>query len=82
MCIRDRIDRHPFPGPGLAIRILCQREPYMEKDFAETQVLTRLVVNFHEMVEKVGGELRILVKTHAHYLLTLVVVKLKIRVLP
>ena len=54
----------------------------MEKDFAETQVLTRLVVNFHEMVEKVGGELRILVITHAHYLHTLVVVKLKIRVLP
>lgn len=32
------VDRHPFPGPGLAIRILCAEEPYMEKDFAETQV--------------------------------------------
>lgn len=32
------IDRHPFPGPGLAIRILCASEPHMEKDFAETQV--------------------------------------------
>ena len=45
--------RHPFPGPGLAIRILCANQPYMEKDFAETQVLCRLVVNFHDMVAKV-----------------------------
>jgi len=44
--------RHPFPGPGLAIRILCATQPYMEKDFAETQVLCRLVVKFHEMVAK------------------------------
>lgn len=44
--------RHPFPGPGLAIRIICAAEPYMEKDFAETQVICRLVVNFNEMVSK------------------------------
>ena len=44
--------RHPFPGPGLAIRILCANEAYMEKDFAETQVLCRLVVNFAEMAAK------------------------------
>lgn len=36
------VDRHPFPGPGLAIRILCAEEPYMEKDFAETQVRVKL----------------------------------------
>jgi len=44
--------RHPFPGPGLAIRILCAHEAHMEKDFAETQVLCRLVVNFAEMAAK------------------------------
>ena len=32
------VARHPFPGPGLAIRILCADEPYMDKDFSETQV--------------------------------------------
>ena len=46
------VERHPFPGPGLAIRILCASEPYMEKDFAETQVLCRLVVNYSDMLEK------------------------------
>lgn len=44
--------RHPFPGPGLAIRIICQEEAYMEKDFPETQVLCRLVVNYSDMVAK------------------------------
>jgi len=51
----ELIHRHPFPGPGLAIRIICQEEPYMEKDFPETQVLCRLVVNYKDMVEKVSS---------------------------
>lgn len=34
----DLVSRHPFPGPGLAIRIICAEEPYMDKDFSETRV--------------------------------------------
>lgn len=44
--------RHPFPGPGLAIRVLCAEEPYMEQDFSETQVLVKIIVGYNQMVKK------------------------------
>lgn len=39
------VERHPFPGPGLAIRILCAEEPFIEKDFSETQVAKIHIMN-------------------------------------
>lgn len=32
---KNLVWRHPFPGPGLAIRILCIDKPYIEDDFEE-----------------------------------------------
>lgn len=46
------VQRHPFPGPGLAIRILCAEEPYIEKDFSETQVIARVIVDYHNKLKK------------------------------
>ncbi|CAH2043247.1 unnamed protein product, partial [Iphiclides podalirius] len=46
------VERHPFPGPGLAVRVLCQEEPYAERDFAETQVIVKIMVEYASMCVK------------------------------
>ena len=46
------VDRHPFPGPGLAVRTICAEEPYMQKDFNETAVLIKQIVNYNNALAK------------------------------
>ncbi|KAK0082788.1 hypothetical protein PV325_009827 [Microctonus aethiopoides] len=46
------VQRHPFPGPGLAIRVLCADEPYMDKDFSETQVIVKIMAEYEQMLQK------------------------------
>jgi GMP synthase (glutamine-hydrolysing) len=43
-----------FLGPGLAVRILCAEEPYMEKDFTETSLILKLIVDFSNAIKKVN----------------------------
>ena len=42
-------------GPGLAIRVICAEEPYIGRDFAETNVILRILVDFARAASKVHG---------------------------
>ncbi|KAG5674427.1 hypothetical protein PVAND_004399 [Polypedilum vanderplanki] len=46
------VERHPFPGPGLAIRIVCADDAYLEKDFSETQVVVKVIVDYQKKLKK------------------------------
>ncbi|KZS00300.1 GMP synthase [Daphnia magna] len=48
----ELLERHPFPTPGLSIRIIYAEELFMETDCGETQVLIRLMVDYANMAAK------------------------------
>lgn len=41
----DIVQRHPFPGPGLAIRIICATEAFIDADFEATAGKAQAIVN-------------------------------------
>lgn len=45
-------------GPGLAIRVICAEEPYVCKDFPETNNILKIVADFSASVKKVTTLLR------------------------
>ncbi|KAK2711224.1 hypothetical protein QYM36_012414 [Artemia franciscana] len=49
----EYVMRHPFPGPGLAIRVICAEDPYIERDFVETQLMAKLITEYAIMVQKI-----------------------------
>lgn len=39
----------PFTGPGLAIRVICQSEPYLQADFPSTNNILGLLTAFGQL---------------------------------
>ncbi|KAL3312120.1 hypothetical protein Ciccas_009295 [Cichlidogyrus casuarinus] len=55
----DFINRHPFPGPGLAIRVICATEAFVDRDFLETTSLIKMISGYASMSQKVSHTFRI-----------------------
>jgi len=50
----ELVNRHPFPGPGLAIRILCAEKPYMGRSEEEYINLDKQLLKYLEPYQLTG----------------------------
>uniref|UniRef100_A0A5S6PZ29 GMP synthase (glutamine-hydrolyzing) n=1 Tax=Trichuris muris TaxID=70415 RepID=A0A5S6PZ29_TRIMR len=58
------LDRHPFPGPGLAVRIISRFEPFLPVQFQDTQNILRKILSLSETVTEQDQLLLSHLKTH------------------
>ena len=48
------VHRHPFPGPGLAVRVICQDEAYIgDPEFRVSNECLATITAYHEKSQKV-----------------------------
>ncbi|KAL6049770.1 GMP synthase (glutamine-hydrolyzing) [Balamuthia mandrillaris] len=44
--------RQPFPGPGLAIRVICAEQPYLPSGFEELYQLLQRIIRFKDLSDE------------------------------
>ncbi|XP_003384374.2 PREDICTED: GMP synthase [glutamine-hydrolyzing]-like isoform X1 [Amphimedon queenslandica] len=54
------VNRHPFPGPGLAIRIICQEEAIIREDFSTINSILNTIATYAQCLEKPSSVLQFL----------------------
>ncbi|KHJ43350.1 GMP synthase domain protein [Trichuris suis] len=54
------LERHPFPGPGLAVRIICRIEPFIPIQFQDTQNILRRILSLNENMTEAHVDLLLL----------------------
>ena len=52
---KDLVSRHPFPGPGLAIRVICGDLPYHKDDYGDTKLILTTIVNYSQSLSTVSS---------------------------
>lgn len=65
---KDLVSRHPFPGPGLAIRVICGDLPYHKDDYGDTKLILTTIVNYSRALSTVSSlfYIRFLPKARLH----------------
>ena len=52
------LNRHPFPGPGLAVRVICQDEPYIREEFSALNVLLASITGYSQACKQPSTVIR------------------------